>query len=162
MKRFLGLTGLLFFLSAVTASATCPPVRRVVVAPVIATPVAVVVPTYAASFGYASNSDVLLQQILDELKGLKGELQGQRSEPVSFASIVSNRCAACHSEGKEAAGGGYVLLGKDGQVVPLSIPEKKLIALRVSTSDEKMRMPPNSTLSERDMRIVQAAVKVGG
>ena len=162
MKTFTGFFTLLFGLGllATAPAEACPPIRRAVVVqavPVGAGPAVFTIPTYAASYGQASGSDLLLQAILDELKGLRGDGLGQ--QPTSFVSVAAARCAACHTEGKPAAGTEFVLLDKAGALVPLSLTEKKLIALRTGSADPAQRMPPAGQLGERERRVVQSFVK---
>lgn len=83
-----------------------------VVAPVVVTPVAVAVPVYSAVYG---GPDQGVQQLLAEVQKLRQEVQQFRGPEVlpAKASLLQQRCAACHTAGSEK--GKFALFDKGGR-----------------------------------------------
>jgi len=142
LKRFVALWALLLIGGGIVL-ADCNNVRR----QQVVVPAQIVVPSYGA--GYQSQQDSeLLRQILEELKALRLELS-QGGLKTDGLTVVKNECARCHAEqtaGKK--GGGFVLFEKDGAASVLSLEQKKLVTLRVSSSDPAQRMPPDRQLAD--------------
>ena len=132
IRKLIALAALL--LAAAGASASCPPVRKVIV-PAVVSPI--IIPTYSAS--YTASQDGTLRDILAELRAIRQELRSSKGEAVSFQARGAGKCANCHQERNAgAAGGGFVLLENDGRLPPMSLPEKRRIVDLVS----KGAMPP--------------------
>ena len=139
----------MLFAAAVPSLAACrrqvvkQQVVQQIVTPVAVAAIAVQVPTY--SVGYAPAAD---QGILDELRRLREaveRLSEQRGagpqQPITVAGVLQASCVKCHvATAADKDGGGFVLVEKDGKVVPLSVAEKKRLIRRVTKGD----MPPKT------------------
>ena len=119
-------------------------------------------PVYLNTYGarFMGEPDPTLKEILVELRKLNANVEALRGtqvpaepRPLSLKALVTARCAGCHSEKVAATkGGDFVLLDAKGQVVPLSVAEKKRIVREV-TAD---RMPKvGGLLSEVEKNALQ-------
>lgn len=110
---------------------------------------------YTPAYGptYNSNDDYL-KQILEELKGLRRDVQSlkagqQPSTQDGATSILATRCLSCHQDGKaQEKGGNFVLVEKDGTLAELSLAEKRRIIRMV----QKGEMPPTGKLPDSEVK----------
>lgn len=108
------------------------------------------IPSYSAR--YSSGEDVVLREILAELKIIRAELQSFRRQggmaikpAANLKEFITGRCAACHGETTaDKKGASFVLLTKEGQVPALSLAEKKRM-IRLTGRGE---MPPGAPMTE--------------
>lgn len=110
------------------------------------------VPAYGGSY---SQTDDLLLQIRDELKGLRKDVQslkpGAGSQQDAAVGILAAKCLSCHQDGKaEDKGGGFVLVEKDGALTELSVPQKRTIRRLV----QQGKMPPSGKLPESEVKLL--------
>src|SRR5581483_2406404 len=123
-----------------------------VVAPVA---VAVTVPTYSASYqpgAIDQNAEILkaLKALNDRLDRLeKGQAGGPvvptpaaapqakalEVKPGQVPAVLAARCASCHQQGREKAGGGFVLLRADGSVGSGVVRQWDVVATRRRLGD---------------------------
>jgi mono/diheme cytochrome c family protein len=109
----------------------------------------VLVPAYQASY---SSSEDLLKQILAEVRGLRADLRaGGGGGAATLAGVVQQRCAQCHTSGKEDRGGDFVLLEKDGKLAELSLNERRRL-LRLVQKGEMP--PPPIVLSDGEKKVL--------
>jgi hypothetical protein len=126
-----------------------------VAVPVLASPF-LAVPSYGA--GYADSSPIL-QKILEALERIEAKLDGQAVKNTTFESVVMARCASCHMVGKPDTK--FFMLEADGKTFsPLSVDQRKLIKLRVDTTDQKIVMPRNGKpLTDTEKAAILAGVQ---
>jgi len=108
------------------------------------------VPAYGPTY---SASDDLLKQILDEVKGLRKDVQGLKAgqQPTQDGAlgVVATRCLSCHQDGKaQDKGGGFVMVEKDGSLAEMSLAEKRRVVRLVGKGD----MPPGGKLPEAEVK----------
>ena len=143
-----------FLFGAGLAIATCPqPVKKIVsdqfVQPVLA------VPSYGA--GYADSSPVL-QKILETLERIEAKLDGQAVRNTTLESVIASKCANCHTAGRLAPDSKFVMVEADGKLSPLSVEQKKMIKLRIETTDLKIMMPKGGKpLSDTEKAVLLGA-----
>jgi len=100
-----------------------------------------------------SQSDDLLKQILDELKGLRQDVKALKAAPGAqqdgALGVIATRCLACHQDGTaEDKGGGFVMVEKDAKLAELSLAEKRRITRLVSQG----KMPPSGKLPDGELK----------
>ena len=110
------------------------------------------VPAYGPQY---SQNDDYLKQILEELKGLRKDVQGlkqQQANPQEGATgVIAARCLGCHQDGKaQDKGGAFVLVEKDGTMSELSLAEKRRIVRMVG----KGEMPPGGKLADTEIKVL--------
>ena len=155
---------MLFVLAPAIYASSCVRSRVVAVKQVVAVqalavaPVAVAYPYQYPAYSASYNAEV--GAIVEELRKLREEVSriangGKAGEPVSFAALVTARCASCHQE-KVAAdqGGGFVLVENDGAAAILSLAEKRRVVQLV----EEGKMPPRSPLIPAERQAFKAAL----
>ncbi len=59
----------------------------------------------------------------------QGQVPPQGQANVDVAKLFTTRCASCHQQGREGAGGGFVLTDRSGALIPLPA-EKQLAVIR--------------------------------
>lgn len=108
----------------------------------------VYVPTYSARA-----TDDHGRELLTEVRLIRQELQAMRrgavAQPTTLKDFVSRHCAACHGDEAKTKGGGFVLVSK-GDVVPLSLVEKR----QIQRMTAKGSMPPNAPLTESEKQVL--------
>lgn len=114
------------------------------------------VPAYGAAY---SASDDLLKQILEEIKGLRKDVQGLRLGAAgsgnTLADAVGRHCVQCHAaQVADDKGGGFVLVEKSSTLADLSLAEKRRVARLV----EQGKMPPagQPVLTDDEKKVFQA------
>lgn len=109
------------------------------------------VPAYGGTY---SQTDDLLLQIRDELRGLRKDVQtlklGQaQGGELTLASLTVKHCAACHKvDVATDKGGDFVMVEKDNAVTVFSVPEVRRIVKKVKSGT----MPPDHKLSEEEKK----------
>lgn len=141
MKIFLAFP-LLLALAAI-ADAGCQVRQRFVAVPVAQ---AILVPAYGGSYAppQQQNDDVL-RRLVEVLERLESRLDAPAGGH-SVESITRQSCAKCHTEGQNPKAG-FVLFDRESKLAELSLGDKKLIALRITSKDPAQRMPPEIGLS---------------
>lgn len=144
------------------ADAACTIVRKRVVVQEQVVAQAVLVPAYGGSFGSPyggpgqpaqQNIDFdLLRRLVEAVERLEARLDvpagGYTAE-----SVLRTDCAACHTDGKNPKGG-FVLFQADGSLADLSLGDQRLIKKLVTTTDAKMRMPPERPLGAAKQNVI--------
>lgn len=109
------------------------------------------VPAYTAS---TTAEAILLKQILDELRGMRAEVKlvlASKANPADLKTVMTARCAGCHSVDKaEANGDSFVLIERDGSLSPLSVGQKRSLVRMV----EKGLMPKNAALTPEERKVI--------
>ncbi len=101
-----------------------------------------VAPAYQAGF---NPQEDLLKQILQELRAMRSEKAGATQ---SFPQLLAQKCASCHTEGKEDRGGDFILLSKKGEIA-LSVNDLRKVKQKVISG----QMPPASPLGEGEKKV---------
>lgn len=148
-----------FVATAGVASATHCRQQIVVPAQVIASQL--IAPSYFPIQGQQQqqNNDVLLR-ILETLERIEARMAGG-GDPLSFEAIAAQDCKSCHQAGKNPRKD-FVLFDEAGKSVfdQLSLQDKKIMKLRVETTDPQQVMPPSKPLSDvRKRAVVEALSK---
>ena len=82
------------------------------------------------------------------------------AQPLTGAGIIGQRCASCHSAASAATnGGGFTLVGADGKLVPLSLPEKRRIVELVTA--DRMPKKPHAPLTSQEKETLKAFFEGG-
>lgn len=113
--------------------------------------VAVAVPAYGASYqapAVDQNTEILkalkaLNERLDRLEKGQSVITPNNKpalevKPATLPAVFAGKCAACHTEGQQAKGGGFILLKRDGS---LAIPDARQWGL-TATRTYLGEMPP--------------------
>lgn len=100
-----------------------------------------------------SPSDDLLKQILEELRGLRKDVQtlrlNQSPGELTVAALAPKYCMKCHKiDVAETDGGNFVMFDEKGELVPFSVNESRKISKKVETN----AMPPGKKLAEEEKR----------
>ena len=140
------------------ADAACTIVRKRVVVQEQVVAQAVLVPAYGGSYGghgqpAQQNIDFdLLRRLVEAVERLEARLDvpagGYTAE-----TVLRTDCAACHTDGKNPKGG-FVLFQPDGGLADLSLGDQRLIKKLVTTTDAKMRMPPERPLGAAKQNVI--------
>jgi mono/diheme cytochrome c family protein len=151
-------------------------IRRAVVETVVApVAVAVTVPTYSASYqpgAIDQNAEILkaLKALNDRLDRLeKGQAGGPvvptpaaapqakalEVKPGQVPAVLAARCASCHQQGREKAGGGFVLLKADGTLASPDVRQWGLVATRTYLGE----MPPKGGCTDEEVAQIQEYVR---
>lgn len=135
---------LLLLLAGTLAVYATPPAK------VVYSPSNDVVPAYGPTY---SSSDDLLKQILEEVKGLRKDVQslkqGAGQQQDGALAVIATRCLACHQDGKaQDKGGDFVLVEKDGALAELSVAEKR----RIVRLTQQGKMPPTGKIADAEVK----------
>lgn len=132
---------------------------------ILAPPVSVVVPLYAAQYAPQPTqpvSDDVLREILAELRALREAVEANRPpgalplRAADIGPILAAKCGACHgAKVAETKGAGMVLTDEKGAAWKLSGPEKRAVKEQVSSG----KMPRGGTLTANEKAAILAAVK---
>lgn len=146
-------TVIALFVLLATGLGTATPPRQVYVQPQQYQNSAALLPAYGPSF---SSSDDLLKQILEEVRGLRKDVQGLKGgtpgqQQDGALGVVGTRCLSCHQDGKaQDKGGGFVLVEKDSSLAELSLAEKRRVVRLVQKGD----MPPSGKLPDAEVKLL--------
>lgn len=157
MKRFVLALVLIGSMAGLASASSCRVVGQNIVVPAVAQPI--YVPAYGGSYGQPQQqqNDDLMRRLVEVLERLESRLDAPAGGH-TYESLVMNKCASCHTEGKNPRKD-FIMVDKDGKVVDLSLKDKSLVHFRSTTTDKRFQMPPEKALTESEKVIFEKIVQ---
>lgn len=162
MKRLATILASLAILAlTVSPALSCPLVVRQVSYP-YAVKQAVVVkeyfPVYSVSYDREKAGIILeLQRIAAAVEKLQGGQFQATGTAEDGLTILTNRCARCHTEGSLKGTDFVMFVGKELRT--FSRPDMRAIAERVVSTDAGFRMPPDRQLADAELKAIEAVLE---
>ena len=145
-------------LAAPLAGAACTIVKRVQQVQVVPVAQAILVPAYGGSYQPGPQVDPdLLRRLVEAVERLAARLEAPAGGH-TLESVSKQSCAKCHTEGNRPEAG-FALFDKQGQMLELSLGDKRAIRARITSRDPQQVMPPGKPLDPARQSAMLQALK---